>query len=223
MLDNRLKKCAELVSGKGIACDVGTDHAYLAAELVISGKCDNVIACDINEGPLDAAAKTVKKYGVADKVQLVLSDGLDNVPREDISDIIIAGMGGETIADILKRAVGFDSDVQYILQPMTKIDVLRGFLGKYGFKILSETAVVSILTFLPFFVFFFLSPLLALPLSPIASSFFSSFIGSKIGFTFLSSSFFSSFLSSLFSSFLSSLISLIHILFSLLLLLIFFH
>ena len=141
MLDNRLKKCAELVSGKGIACDVGTDHAYLAAELVISGKCDNVIACDINEGPLEAAAKTVKKYGVADKVQLVLSDGLDNVPREDISDIIIAGMGGETIADILKRAVGFDSDVQYILQPMTKIDVLRGFLGKYGFKILSETAV----------------------------------------------------------------------------------
>ena len=61
MLDNRLKKIAELVSGKGIACDVGTDHAYLAAELILSGKCDKVIACDINEGPLEAAAKTVKK------------------------------------------------------------------------------------------------------------------------------------------------------------------
>ena len=44
MLDNRLKKCAELVSGKGIAADVGTDHALLAAELIQSGKCEKVIA-----------------------------------------------------------------------------------------------------------------------------------------------------------------------------------
>ena len=39
MLDSRLKKAAELVSGRGIAVDVGTDHAYLAAELVMSGRC----------------------------------------------------------------------------------------------------------------------------------------------------------------------------------------
>lgn len=139
MLDNRLKKIAELVSGKGIACDVGTDHAYLAAELILSGKCDKVIACDINEGPLEAAAKTVKKYGVEDKVELVLSDGLDNVSPEGVSDVIIAGMGGETIVDILSKACAFGG--QYILQPMTKADVLRGFLGKHGYKIVREIAV----------------------------------------------------------------------------------
>ena len=68
MLDNRLKKCAELVSGKGIAADVGTDHALLAAELIQSGKCEKVIASDIKEGPLESAARTVEKYGLSDKI-----------------------------------------------------------------------------------------------------------------------------------------------------------
>ncbi|MDE6833749.1 MAG: class I SAM-dependent methyltransferase, partial [Ruminococcus sp.] len=44
MLDNRLQACADMVSGNGIVCDVGTDHAYLATELIISGKCQKVIA-----------------------------------------------------------------------------------------------------------------------------------------------------------------------------------
>ncbi|MDE6783913.1 MAG: class I SAM-dependent methyltransferase, partial [Ruminococcus sp.] len=53
MLDKRLELCAELVSGKGIVCDVGTDHGYLAIELIKSGKCEKVIASDINPKPLD--------------------------------------------------------------------------------------------------------------------------------------------------------------------------
>lgn len=97
MLDKRLKLCADMVSGEGIVCDVGTDHAYLPVELILSGKCEKVIASDINEHPLDAAARTIKKYGVSDKISLVLSDGLENVPLDGVSDIIIAGMGGETI------------------------------------------------------------------------------------------------------------------------------
>ena len=54
MLGNRLRACAEYVVG-GKACDVGTDHGYLAAELLLSGKCSFAIAADINEKPLDSA------------------------------------------------------------------------------------------------------------------------------------------------------------------------
>ena len=104
MLDNRLKKIAELVSGEGIAVDVGTDHAYLAAELVKSGKCSRVIASDVKEGPLESARNTVEKYGVSDNVELVLSDGLENISLNGVSDIVIAGMGGETIAAIMENA-----------------------------------------------------------------------------------------------------------------------
>ncbi len=142
MLDNRLTVCAELVSGNGVVCDVGTDHAYLAAELIISGKCSKVIASDINEGPLESARKTVEKYGIADKVELILSDGLDNVPLEGVSDIVIAGMGGETIADILENpAIDTDSDIRLILQPMSKPEILRKKLYEYQFEIVTERAV----------------------------------------------------------------------------------
>lgn len=141
MLDNRLKKCAELVSGKGIACDVGTDHAYLAAELVLSGKCGRVIASDVKEGPLASARSTVEKNGISDKVQLILSDGLESVPLEGVSDIVIAGMGGETIAAIISDPdISFDG-IRLILQPMTKAEILRKELFRHGFCITEEHIV----------------------------------------------------------------------------------
>lgn len=142
MLDNRLKKIAELVSGEGIAVDVGTDHAYLAAELVMSGKCSKVIASDVKEGPLEAARNTVEKYGVKDSVELVLSDGLDNVDLNGVSDIIIAGMGGETIAEIIGNSTADKPEnVRFILQPMTKVELLRKKLYEYQYEITGEYAV----------------------------------------------------------------------------------
>ncbi|MBO7475196.1 MAG: Nif3-like dinuclear metal center hexameric protein [Ruminococcus sp.] len=144
MLDNRLKKIAELVSGEGIAVDVGTDHAYLAAELINSGKCSKVIASDVKDGPLSSARSTVEKYGIQDRVELILSDGLENVPHDGVSDIVIAGMGGETIAAIIEDTdmESFGSeDIHWILQPMTKPDVLRKKLNEYGFIVWQEYAV----------------------------------------------------------------------------------
>ncbi len=141
MLDNRLKKIAELVSGNGIAVDVGTDHAYLAAELINSGKCSRVIASDVKEGPLDSARNTVDKYGIQDKVELVLSDGLENVSLDGVSDVVIAGMGGETIADII-GAVKIDSidkmSIRWVLQPMTKPEILRRKLYEHNLEITGE-------------------------------------------------------------------------------------
>lgn len=142
MLDNRLKMCAELVSGRGIAVDVGTDHAYLAADLILSGKCSKVIASDVKEGPLESARKTVEKYGISDKVELILSDGLENVPYENVSDVIIAGMGGETIAKIIADAdCRKYENIRWILQPMTKPECLRKSLYDYQLKIVSEKIV----------------------------------------------------------------------------------
>ncbi len=141
MLDNRLKMCAKLVSGKGIMCDVGTDHALLVADLVTSGKCDRAIASDINEGPLKSAEKTVEKYGISAKVDLVLSDGLQNVCLDGVTDIVIAGMGGETIENILINRIDDLEGINLILQPMTKPEILRKSLVKCGFSITAEYGV----------------------------------------------------------------------------------
>ena len=144
MLDNRLKKIAELVSGEGIAVDVGTDHAYLAAELVKSGKCSRVIASDVKEGPLESARNTVEKYGVSDNVELVLSDGLENISLNGVSDIVIAGMGGETIAAIMENAAADKPyDIRFILQPMTKVELLRRKLYEMCYEITEEHIVAD--------------------------------------------------------------------------------
>lgn len=141
MLDKRLELCAEFVSGKGTVCDVGTDHAYLAVELIKSGKCSKVIASDVNPNPLESARKNVEKYGVSDKVELVLSDGLENINLDGVTDIVIAGMGGETIVKILRNKFSPGSNIRYILQPMTKPEVLRKWLYDNWFVAVSEKAV----------------------------------------------------------------------------------
>ncbi len=141
MLAKRLSVCAELVSGEGTACDVGTDHAYLAVELLKSGRCRKVIASDLAKGPLNAAKRTLMQSGFMSKAELVLSDGLANVPEEGVTDVVIAGMGGETIVHILEECSWIKGNVNLILQPMTKISFLRKWLCNNGFNIVCEKIV----------------------------------------------------------------------------------
>lgn len=139
MLDKRLKLCADFVRGERI-CDIGTDHAYLIAELLSKGKCTSAVAADINEGPLSAARLTLEKAGVIDKTDVILSDGLDNVPESGITDIVIAGMGGELISRIINACDWLDGK-NLILQPMTQVPYLIKWLYQNGFEISEQRAV----------------------------------------------------------------------------------
>ena len=132
-----------MVSGKGTACDVGTDHAYLAAYLVQSGKCKNVIASDINDGPLKAAAQTVKKLELSAQIRLVKTNGLELIPPDGITDVILAGMGAETICEIIGKTEWLSENINIVIQPMTKIPFLRRWLYRNKFEILKETAVID--------------------------------------------------------------------------------
>jgi len=141
-LSPRLLCCASMIQGTHV-CDIGTDHAYLPAYLVTSGKCADVIATDIKQGPLESAKGTLRKYQAEGSVKLILSDGFDKIKSKGITDVVIAGMGGETIRDILSaKSADFirTRPVNLILQPMTKAEVLRTWLYENGFEIVKETA-----------------------------------------------------------------------------------
>lgn len=116
------------------AADVGCDHAQLACYLArnISSL---VIASDVRDGPLDAARRTVAECGVTN-VRVVKSDGLAEIDHAD--DVIICGMGGELIAQIISGCRFLSEDTRFILQPMTKDDFLRGWLYRNGFEIDEE-------------------------------------------------------------------------------------
>lgn len=140
--DRRLLKCADMVSEKGTVCDIGTDHAYLPVYLVENHICEKAVAGDIADGPLEAARATVEKSGLEDKITVVKSNGLKDIPQHDeISDVVIAGMGAETISEIIGCADWLKSGVNIILQPMTKVPFLRRWLYDNGFEIVKEEAV----------------------------------------------------------------------------------
>lgn len=136
-LDNRLKAAAELCREGRIAADVGCDHAQLACWLA-QNKSMRVIASDVRDGPLDAARRTVEEQGVTN-VKVIKSDGLKEIDFAD--DVIICGMGGELIAEIIGGCRFLSGDTRFILQPMTKPEFLRRWLCAYGFEMIEERAV----------------------------------------------------------------------------------
>lgn len=138
-LDERLSAVASMVREKARVADIGTDHAYLPSWLVLKGISPGGIAADLRKGPLENARQTVIEHGLSDKIELVLSDGLDNIKENSCDDIVLAGMGGNLIADILKRAPWIKSkNINIVAQPMTHAEVLREFFVSEGFSIIEE-------------------------------------------------------------------------------------
>lgn len=139
MLNPRLLACADFVRSDAYVCDVGTDHAQLPVYLLETGRAVRAIAADISEGPLQAARRTIVRHGMTDNIKTILSDGLLRVPDDGLTDIIIAGMGGETMIHILESCPFALTEKRLILQPMTKVRELRMWLYQNGFAIQEET------------------------------------------------------------------------------------
>ncbi len=138
-LSPRIQMAADMVRRGRTVCDVGTDHAYLPSYLILNGISPRAVAGDIGEGPLKNAEKSVKIYGVEENVKLRLSDGLDNIGEDEADEIIICGMGGNLIADILSRAEWLrNPDKHIIAQPMSHAEDVRRFLCENGFEIEEE-------------------------------------------------------------------------------------
>lgn len=138
----RLKTAADLVRLNSRVADIGTDHAYLPAYLVLSGRVVSAIACDIVQGPLDNAEQTVNQYNLSEKIELRLCNGLQGVNPNEVDDVVICGMGGELISTIINDANWLkDSSKHLILQPMSAVDDLRVYLANNGFSVEKEVLV----------------------------------------------------------------------------------
>lgn len=138
----RLQMAADFVRAGVSVADIGTDHAYLSAYLVMTGKCRRATASDLRAQPLENAKQTIRRYHLEGRITTCLSDGLDAINPGEAEDIVLAGMGGELIASLLARTPWLrDEQKQLILQPMTHAEDVRRFLYKNGFAILAENAV----------------------------------------------------------------------------------
>ncbi len=134
----RLQKIYDIVLPCQTVADIGTDHAYIPVCLYLNGKCKNAIASDVGKGPLERAKATVAEY-CAENISLRLGSGLSTLSEKEADVIIIAGMGGILISNILSDSEKIAKNAkQLILQPMTAAPELREYLNKNGYIIKQE-------------------------------------------------------------------------------------
>ncbi|HBF8940193.1 TPA: SAM-dependent methyltransferase, partial [Clostridioides difficile] len=141
-LTDRLLKIASLASdGKKIA-DIGTDHGYIPVYLLKEGKVPFAVLADVNKGPLDNAHKEVIQNNLLDKVDLRLGSGIEILEIGEVEEVIIAGMGGILISELLEAKKEVAHNVEkLILQPMQAQEELRYYLLNNGYEILEEVLV----------------------------------------------------------------------------------
>ena len=138
-LKGRLKLIAVKVPECNTVCDIGTDHAYIPIYLMEKGICKKAIASDSKAGPLKIAAKNIEEHGFAGTIETRLCDGLDGIGPDEADVIVIAGMGGLLISEILGKGIEKARKAGLlILQPMNSAEVLRKWLYENGFDILNE-------------------------------------------------------------------------------------
>lgn len=143
-LGGRLQLCASMVRAQTNLADIGTDHAYLPIWLAKQGLVLKAIASDVRPGPLQSAEQNILRYRVGEIVSTRLSDGLKAIQPHEADDIVMAGMGGELIKQIISAAPWVkEGQKRLILQPMTSIPQLRVFLAEQGFTILREQAITE--------------------------------------------------------------------------------
>ncbi len=140
MLTKRLETVGKLVDQNDKIADIGTDHAYLPIMLVNNKTIKEAIASDIGEGPTQNARDNVKRYGLNEQIKVRLGPGVEPITPEDkVDTVIIAGMGGKLISDILQDGVNEGKQFpKLILEPNIGEPVIRRWLMNHDYKIVAE-------------------------------------------------------------------------------------
>ena len=120
-VSKRLQAIIEWIDGD-IMADIGCDHAYVAMEAIKQNKVKKAFACDIAQGPLQNAKKTIEAAGLQDKIECLLMDGIRDLSSK-VGLVVIAGMGSKTIESILEQ--GDLENRTFLLMPHKDAEDLR--------------------------------------------------------------------------------------------------
>lgn len=138
-LTPRLLEIAKMVDKNSIVADIGTDHGYIPVYLIENKISKKVIACDINKAPLQSAIDYINNKKLQNKIDTRLGNGLSPLNENEVDTVIIAGMGGILIQNILEENKNIAKKAEkFILQPMVASSELRKYLYDNNYKITDE-------------------------------------------------------------------------------------
>lgn len=140
-LSKRLLALYRMVEPGSITADIGCDHALLAIALIQNDICDHVYACDLRAAPLAAAQQAVLQAGLQDRIFCRKRDGLSDLAF-DVTTVVIAGMGFETIRTILEaHPMELREGRSFIIQSNTHVEELRRWISEQRYTITAEDLV----------------------------------------------------------------------------------
>ncbi len=138
-LSERLTSIAAMVTPGSRLADVGCDHGYLPIWLCLEQKILHGVALDINQGPLDRARENIARYGLEDRIETRLSDGMERLEPGEVDSLVIAGMGGKLMIRILTQGAQVTAGLQeLIVEPQSDVEAVRRYLTQIGFRIVAE-------------------------------------------------------------------------------------
>ncbi|MBR3661366.1 MAG: SAM-dependent methyltransferase [Bacilli bacterium] len=141
-LSKRLELVASYVSDNSTIIDVGCDHAHLGIYLCENKKNIKVLESDVNPNPLKIAKDNIKKYGMEDRIEIVLKDGINDLDN-NIDTVIMSGMGGLLMSRIINNKENLTHIKTLILSPNNEFIEVRKIIKKIGFKIEKEQLITE--------------------------------------------------------------------------------
>ena len=139
-LNKRLSTLSAFIEDNSNIIDIGCDHGLLGIYLYQNRTNVKVISSDINELPLMKAHDNLIKYDLVDKIELRLGNGLECI-NSDTDTIIISGMGGLTIVEILSCVRRYKGIKKIVISPNSDFVLTRRKISNLGFKLSNETMV----------------------------------------------------------------------------------
>ena len=142
ILSNRMQALTDMVTPGTVITDVGCDHGFVSVYLVQKGLSPRVIAMDVRSGPLERAREHIREYGLQDRIETRLSDGLHGLKTREANGMICAGMGGPLMEKILTEGREQAKEFrELILQPQSEIPHFRTFLMEEGYLLMDENII----------------------------------------------------------------------------------
>lgn len=136
LLSSRLAMVVALLPKGRRLIDIGTDHAYLPIIAVKRNRFEQAVAADIRPGPLAVADRNIRRFNCMDRVTTALSNGLGAFDCRPGDVVVMAGLGGLEMIDILTDAP--DRWPMLVLQPQKSDPALRAYLSGTGYQIQEE-------------------------------------------------------------------------------------
>lgn len=146
-MKERIDELLKGIERGSIVGDIGCDHGYLLIQGIKQGVIKEGIGIEVVKGPYQRALQHMKEYELSEKVDIRLGSGLSPIKKGEVDTLVIAGMGGGTIVDILRNdeeeGKVLDSVRRLVLQPMSSEEKVRTYLKEKGFTLIDESLLID--------------------------------------------------------------------------------